>query len=195
MLPSRGSGTLHHTTSKYKSAFSQPITNASSVLGSRPRRDRVAVPLQQFAESDRNIPRRLDAARPIPGSVAHRCASPLHLLVQDMQICNACCPGERLSMWKYPLHCLSYSWNSLPQNEPKPEPDGDGYMNDKAYHHERCPTAEAYRLHDDDDDDDGEIYFIGKRAVKRSRRPQSHGSRSRRLKSAASSAHADPEHQ
>ena len=28
-------------------------------------------------------------------------------------------------------------------------------------------------------------YFIGKRAVKRSRRPRSHGSRSRRLKSAA----------
>ena len=53
---------------------------------------------------------------------------------QDMQICSARCPGERLSMWKYPLHCLSYSWNSLPQNEPKPEPDGDGYMNDRAYH-------------------------------------------------------------
>ena len=60
-------------------------------------------------------------------------------------------------------------------------------MNDRSYDHERCATAEAYRLHDDDDDDDGEIYFIGKRAVKRSR--------SRRLKSAASSAHADPEHQ
>ena len=43
---------------------------------------------------------------------------------------------------------------------------------------------------DDDDDDDGEIYFIGKRAVKRSRRPPSHGSRSRRLKSAASASHA-----
>ena len=38
---------------------------------------------------------------------------------------------------------------------------------------------------DDDDDDDGEIYVIGKRAVKRSRRPRSHGSRSRTLKSAA----------
>ena len=28
---------------------------------------------------------------------------------------------------------------------------------ERAYH-ERCPTAEAYRLHDDDDDDDGEIF-------------------------------------
>ena len=42
----------------------------------------------------------------------------------------------------------------------------------------------------DDDDDDGAIYFIGKRALKRSRRPRSHGSRSRRLKSAASASHA-----
>ena len=28
------------------------------------------------------MPRKLDAARPIPGSVAHRSATPLHLLVQ-----------------------------------------------------------------------------------------------------------------
>ena len=59
----------------------------------------------------------------------------------------------------------------------------------RAYH-ERCPTAEAYRLHDDDDDDDGEIYFNQERAVKQSRRPHSHGSRSRRLKSAASASEA-----
>ena len=39
---------------------------------------------------------------------------------------------------------------------------------------------DAYRLHDDDDD--GQIYFIGRCAVKHSCRPQSHGSRSRRLK-------------
>ena len=38
---------------------------------------------------------------------------------------------------------------------------------------------------DDYDDDDGGINVIGKRVVKRSRRPRSHGSRSRRLKSAA----------
>ena len=55
----------------------------------------------------------------------------------------------------------------------------------RAYHHERCLTAEVYRWHDDEDDDDGENYFIGQRGVKRSRRPHSHGSRSRRLKSAA----------
>ena len=42
----------------------------------------------------------------------------------------------------------------------------------------------------DDDDDDGETFVVGKRAVKRSRRPRSHGSRSRRLKSAASASHA-----
>ena len=53
---------------------------------------------------------------------------------------------------------------------------------------ERYPTAEAYRFHDDDDD--GEISFMGKRAVKRSRRLRAHGWRSRRLKSAASGRHA-----
>ena len=52
----------------------------------------------------------------------------------------------------------------------------------RAYH-ERCPTAEAYRLHDDDDD--GHIYFVGTHVVKRCLRPRSHGSGSRRLKSAA----------
>ena len=51
-------------------------------------------------------------------------------------------------------------------------------------------THEAYRLHDDDDDDDGEIYFIGQRGVKRSCCLHSHGSRSRRLKSAASGKQA-----
>ena len=35
-----------------------------------------------------------------------------------------------------------------------------------------------------------EFILLGKRAVKRSRRPRSHGSRSRRLKSAASASHA-----
>ena len=49
---------------------------------------------------------------------------------------------------------------------------------------ERCPTAEAYRLHDDGDYDDD--YFIGTRCVKRFPCPRSHGWRSRRLKSAAS---------
>ena len=39
---------------------------------------------------------------------------------------------------------------------------------------------------DDGDDDDGETSFICHRAVKRSSRPRSLGSRSRRLKSAAS---------
>ena len=41
---------------------------------------------------------------------------------------------------------------------------------------------DAYRLHDDDYDHDWQTYFIGRCAVKRSCRPQSHGSRSRRLK-------------
>ena len=45
-------------------------------------------------------------------------------------------------------------------------------------------------MHDDDDDDDGEIYFIGQRGVKRSRCLHLHGSRSRRLKSAASGRQA-----
>ena len=53
---------------------------------------------------------------------------------------------------------------------------------------ERYPTAEAYRFHDDDDD--GEISFMGKRAVKRSRRLRAHGWRNRRLKSAAITSHA-----
>ena len=66
----------------------------------------------------------------------------------------------------------------------------DHYQHDHLGHmqrayHERCPTAEAYRLHDDDEDDDGESSFIGQRAVKRSRRPHWHGSRSLLLKSAA----------
>ena len=43
---------------------------------------------------------------------------------------------------------------------------------------------------DDGDDDDGEISFICHRAVKRPNRPRSLGSRSRRLKSAASASHA-----
>ena len=73
------------------------------------------------------------------------------------------------------------SWRSMSHDHN--QDDHLGHMQ-RAYH-ERCPTAEAYRLHDDDDDDDGEIYFIGQRGVKRSRRPHSHGSRSRRLKSAA----------
>ena len=53
---------------------------------------------------------------------------------------------------------------------------------ERAYH-ERCPTVEAYRLHDDDDD--GDIYFVGTHVVKRCLRPRSHGSGSRRLNSAA----------
>ena len=35
-----------------------------------------------------------------------------------------------------------------------------------------------------------QLFLLGKRAVKRSRRPRSHGSRSRRLKSAASASHS-----
>ena len=57
-----------------------------------------------------------------------------------------------------------------------------------------CTDLAMQILHDDDDDDDGEVYFSGKRSVKRSRCPRSHGWRSRRLKNTASGRQAVRQH-
>ena len=54
----------------------------------------------------------------------------------------------------------------------------------------RCHGTGFGRHGPSSDDDDGELYVLGIRAVKRSRCPRSHGSGSRRLKSAGSANHA-----
>ena len=64
-------------------------------------------------------------------------------------------------------------------------PAWHGVLRNASWSCNGCTDLAMQILHDDDDDD-GEVYFSGKRSVKRSRCPRSHGWRSRRLKSAAS---------
>ena len=72
------------------------------------------------------------------------------------------------------------------QHALQPRPPGMVLLRNASWSCNGCTDLAMQILHDDDDDDDGEVYFSGKRSVKRSRCPRSHGWRSRRLKSAAS---------